>query len=150
MKKLIAGILLAGTIMSLPVRSEAHERQCPSPINLTEEEAQELMQIAWTEAGNQGASGQAFVMSVILNRVASPDWPDSIHDVIYERGQFATRAMSKAQPTWETHYALAEIEAGNIYPNIIGFERVNSIVLDEYFAEEFTYKDHKFYVQKSN
>lgn len=150
MKKTIAGILLGAALLCQPITAGAHDRQCPESINLTEVEAQELLQIAFAEAGNQGASGQAYIIAVILNRVESPDWPDNIHDVIHQPGQFATKAMGKAQPTWETHYALAEIEAGNIYPNIIGFERVNSTVLDEYFKEEFTYKDHKFYVQKSN
>lgn len=148
MRRTIAGILLAGTIMSLPVQTEAHERQCPSPVVLSEQEAVELMQVAWCEAGNQGVSGQAYVMSVILNRVESPEWPDNVHDVIHESGQFATKRMSKADITWETHYALAEIEAGNIFPDIIGFERKNSTVLDQFFEESFVYRDHTFYVRK--
>ena len=148
MKKAVLGILLAGIVLSLPVQSEAHERQCPPTINVTQKEAQELLQIAWCEAGNQGIDGQLYVMSVIINRVNSPDFPDSVHDVIFQSGQFATKGMSIAQPTSETHYALAYLEAGNLTPEIIAFERTDSDALDVYFSEAFDYRDHTFYTAK--
>ena len=150
MRKAVLGILLAGTIMSLPVHSEAHERQCPKTIEVTQKEAQELMQIAWCEAGNQGSEGQLYVMSVIINRVNSPDFPDSIHDVIYQDHQFATAGMSKAKITPETHYALAELEMGNLIPEIIGFERSDNNALEVYFSEAFDFRDHTFYTAKIN
>ena len=40
MKRLIMGVLLGVTILSHPVQSEAHERQCPKPIEVTYEEYQ--------------------------------------------------------------------------------------------------------------
>lgn len=148
MRKIIAGILLGGTVLSLPVDVAAYERQCPQIIEVTQSEAQELMQIAWCEAGNQGITGQLLVMSVILNRVASPDFPDDVHSVIHQDHQFATSGMSKAEITPETHYALAELEAGNKYPEIVAFETTNNDALDVYFSEAFTYKDHCFYTSK--
>ena len=54
MKKIIMGVLLGVTILSQPISARAQDRQCPNPIEVTYEEAQELMQIAWCEAGNQG------------------------------------------------------------------------------------------------
>lgn len=112
------------------------------------EEAQELMKIAFAEAGNQGAEGQRLVMSVILNRVSSPDYPDTIHDVIWQKSQFATKGMKKAEPTSETHEALAEIEKGNVAPEILAFERTGSSKLEMYFTWAFDYKDHSFYTAK--
>ena len=148
MRKAILGILLAGTILFQPIQSEAHERQCPTPIEVTYEEAQELLKIAFCEAGNQGVDGQLYVMSVIINRVESEEWPDTIHEVIYQTGQFATKGMSKAEPTWETHYALALLECGNVTPEIIAFEKKDSSFLDRYFSEAFTYRDHSFYTKQ--
>ncbi len=150
MKKKLMGILLGLCVLTCPVQSEAHERQCPPPIEITYEEAQELLKIAWCEAGNQGVDGQLFVMSVIWNRVNDPDFPDNIHDVIYESGQFATAGMDKAEPTWETHYALALLEMGNCTPEIIAFERTSNNALDVYFTEAFSYRDHCFYTEKIN
>ena len=91
MKKFIMGVILGLIILNQPINSRAYERQCPKPIEMSYEEAQELMKIAFCEAGNQGIEGQRFVMSVIINRVNSPDWPDTIHEVIYQPCQFATK-----------------------------------------------------------
>lgn len=150
MKKVVAGILLGLCVLTCPIQSEAHERQCPPPIEISYEEAQELLKIAWCEAGNQGVDGQLYVMSVIWNRVNDPDFPDNIHDVIYESGQFATAGMKTATPTAETHYALALLESGNCTPQIIAFERTDSSVLDVYFSEAFNYRAHTFYTSKIN
>jgi len=150
-RAIIGGILLGMAILCHPVQSEAHD-QCADTIELTYEEAQELMEIAWCEAGNQGVSGQIYVMSVILNRVNSPDpaWPDTITEVIHQPHQFATKGMAKAKITPETHEALAEIEKGNLVPGIIAFETVSSTALDQYFSEAFTFRNHKFYTKKIN
>ena len=40
------------------------------------------------EATNQCYEGQLAVANVVLNRVKSPRWPDTIYDVIYQKGQF--------------------------------------------------------------
>ena len=149
MKRLILGILLGVAIFGQPIQSRAYECQCPKTIEVTYEEAQELLKIAWCEAGNQGIIGQQCVMSVIINRVNSPDFPNSIHDVIFQDNQFATAGMDKAVPTWETHYALAAIESGDVVPEIVAFETKTSNVLDKFFSSAFTVKDHKFYTALS-
>ena len=148
MKKAVLGILLAGTILSLPVQSEAHERQCPKTIEVSYSEAVELMEIASAEAGNQGQQGMELIMSVVLNRVASPSFPNDIHSVIHQTGQFATSSMHKVDIPVEAHLALASIEMGNVTPGIIGFETINSKELDKYFDQDFIYLDHQFYKTK--
>ena len=127
---------------------QAPEVVSQATVEVTWEEAQELMKLAYCEAGNQGITGQRLVMSVVLNRVASDSWPDSIHEVIYQDHQFATKGMEEAAPTPETHLALAQIEMGNVQKDIIGFEVLDSTVLDQYFCEAFTHLDHKFYKEK--
>lgn len=144
-KKTLVGVLAIFMSLSMPV--QAQEIQ-PKTIELSYEEAQELMQIAWCEAGNQGPSGQALVMSVVLNRVQSPEWPDDIHSVIWQPHQFSTSRMSEAEINADTHMALAEIEMGNITPEIIAFETTSSNFLDRYFSLAFTYRDHQFYTKK--
>lgn len=63
-----------------------------SAISMTDEEAQLLRSILALEAdyGTEGHDGQKAVVEVIFNRVLSPKWPDTVADVIYQRGQFAT------------------------------------------------------------
>lgn len=145
MKKGLAAVLAVVCLFSRPVLANATES---TTINLTYDEAQELLKIAWVEAGNQGAEGQRYVMSVILNRVSSPDFPNTIHDVIYQKSQFASSAIDKAEPTAETHEALAEIEKGNVAPEIIAFEVKKNTKLEKYFSVAFDFRDHRFYTKK--
>lgn len=50
---------------------------------------EELAQLVEAEAGNQPFEGKCLVVDTILNRVESPDFPDNIHDVIFQDGQFS-------------------------------------------------------------
>ncbi len=52
-------------------------------------ELEELAQLVEAEAGNQGLYGKRLVVDVVLNRVESDDFPDNIHDVIFQEGQFS-------------------------------------------------------------
>lgn len=56
----------------------------------TKEEINLLESVAHLEAGNQGLLGMRLVVDVILNRVKSPKFPNNIHDVIFQPGQFST------------------------------------------------------------
>lgn len=54
-----------------------------------------LSTIIYCEAGNQSYEGQLAVGSVILNRVASSSFPNSISGVIYQSGQFSPVASGR-------------------------------------------------------
>ena len=61
------------------------------------------------EAGNQGLYGKQLVVDVILNRVDSPDFPNSITKVILQPQHFSTiwdGAAYRAEPTAETYVAI--------------------------------------------
>ena len=52
-------------------------------------ELEELAQLVEAEAGNQEFEGKCLVVDTILNRVESPLFPDTIHEVIHQEGQFS-------------------------------------------------------------
>lgn len=52
-----------------------------------------LASLIFCEAGNQPYEGQVAVGAVVMNRVRSGQFPDTVRDVIYESGQF-TPAMT--------------------------------------------------------
>ena len=54
-----------------------------------------LAAIIYCEAGNQSREGKVAVGAVVLNRVASASFPNSISEVVYQAGQF-TPAYSGA------------------------------------------------------
>lgn len=125
--------------------ARTHEVDCNE---FTYEDAQLLMGIAQAEAGNQGADGMWLVMSVVLNRVDSPEFPDTIREVIYADHQFYAKGIGKTEISPECHEALARIEKGDVAPEIVAFEKTTSKVLDKYFSSAFGYRDHQFYTLK--
>lgn len=54
------------------------------------------------EAKGQSPDGWAAVAEVVLNRINTPLYPNTVHDVIYQRGQFShSRGIKKENPTTE-------------------------------------------------
>ena len=81
---------------------------------ISEEDLALMACLVYAEAGNQDQIGQRLVADVVLNRVASPDYPDTISGVIYERHgnvwQFTT-AGNGALKAAETEVTESCIEA---------------------------------------
>lgn len=68
-------------------------------IELDYEERQLLARVVWAEARGESEEGQQAVAEVVLNRMASDNFPDGIRDVIYGEGQFrSVSVLDKAQP----------------------------------------------------
>ena len=86
MKRVLVGFFLGFFVLSAPMRASAGDRHNSTVIEMNIDEAQELLKIAYAEAGNQGEDGQWLVMSVIINRVNSSEFPNTIHEVIYQPG----------------------------------------------------------------
>lgn len=57
---------------------------------LTDNEKYLIYQITFLEAGNQSMEGQRTVVEVILNRVLSDKYPDTVEGVLSQSGQFTT------------------------------------------------------------
>lgn len=55
----------------------------------TDEEIELISHLVVAEAEGQPEEGQRYVVDVVLNRVESDDWPDTVRDVIYAPGQFS-------------------------------------------------------------
>jgi spore germination cell wall hydrolase CwlJ-like protein len=57
-------------------------------MQLTYEERQLLARVIWAEARGECAEGQQAVAEVVLNRMASEKFGNTLNDVIYAEGQF--------------------------------------------------------------
>lgn len=62
------------------------------------------------EAGGESYEGQLAVGAVVMNRVRSSAYPDTVHGVIYASGQFSPAQSGKVNRV---------LESGNIYPSCI-------------------------------
>lgn len=74
-------------------QEQAEQAQASSAVNASASEQELLAALIFCEAGNQPYDGQVAVGAVVMNRVRSGSFPDTITDVIYQSGQF-TPAMT--------------------------------------------------------
>jgi len=76
-------------------------------IQLTEEEIDLLAKIVWVESRGESEEGQKAVVEVILNRIASEKFPNTLYEVLSQKNptQFASwKHRDSARPT-EKEYA---------------------------------------------
>ena len=64
-----------------------------SNISISDSEMEELKRIVAAEAQTQSMEGCEAVVEVIFNRVLDPRFPDTVHGVLSQKGQFATWKM---------------------------------------------------------
>lgn len=126
-------------------------------IEYTQEEAIAMLQVMSAEAADQGEEGMWLVGSVIENRrqkegkAYHPEGDHTVQGVVFKEGQFSSVTNGSyltCEIPPEAHEALARLERGDVAPQIIAFERIDSEVLDQYFDRAFEYKDHRFYTEK--
>ena len=80
-------------------------------------ELEMIAQLVRAEAGNQSLEGKRAVVDVILNRVDSPKFPDTIEEVIFQDGQFSViESGSFDKAGWtvdDTDYEAVRLEVAN-------------------------------------
>ena len=86
-------------------------------IKLTLEQEDLLAKVIWVEARGESEAGQQAVAEVVLNRMASDRFPDSINDVIYGEGQFRSAKFLKDAKPYQVQYEA--IERALYGPNIL-------------------------------
>jgi hypothetical protein len=76
-----------------PINDESSTQNEYSGITISDSEMEELKRIVAAEAQTQSLEGREAVVEVIFNRVLSDEWPDTVHGVLSQKGQFATWRM---------------------------------------------------------
>jgi N-acetylmuramoyl-L-alanine amidase len=61
----------------------------PAQSSLSEKELDLLTRLVYAESRGEPYEGQVAVAAVVLNRVESPHFPDTVRDVIFQRGAFS-------------------------------------------------------------
>lgn len=94
------------TLEEIKIREEA-EREAKRHVNYGEytTDADTLLLLAaliQCEAGGEPYEGQVAVGAVVMNRVRSAAYPDSIHGVIYASGQFTPALNGKVNRVYES------------------------------------------------
>lgn len=87
-------------------------------ITLSDRDYQVLLKIVQAEAGGCDQKGRILVANVILNRVESDEFPDTVSGVVYERHQFSPvsdGSINRCKVTEETVEAVECALAGEDY-----------------------------------
>lgn len=90
----------------------AHEPQTPEPppepepryAEITAEERELLARVVYAESNTESLEGQIAVAQVVLNRVRSESFPDTVSEVIYQERQFSTASILGRVTPNETNY----------------------------------------------
>lgn len=125
-----------------------------SSVAMTADERLELAGIIQLEAGNQCAEGQQAVAEVVLNRVISPEFPNTVHDVLHQdedtpRPQFSTIGnLALADPAAAQYEAIdAALYGPSILPEDVVFfsrngenDRVWGKIQDHVFCYKYIWE----------
>ena len=96
------------------------ERRASRRIRYTDEDYQVLLRIVQAEAGICDKRGKILVADVIINRVLSKEFPNSVKAVVYEPSQFqpvSNGAINSVKVTAETIECVDRARDGEDYSN---------------------------------
>ena len=92
---------------------------------LTDEEYDLLARVVTAEAENQGFEAQYLIACVVMNRVASDEFPDSVSEVIWQKNQFSSMWNGRydRSVTTDSCYEAVQymVEYGNELPEDVLF-----------------------------
>lgn len=115
-----------------------------SDILLPDEDRIAIAKLVMAEANAESEYGQRLVIDTVLNRVDSDNFPDTVHDVIWQKDQFAAKASLK----WDAPsdiLKLVDEETKNrtnsevVFFNAVGFTKYGTALFKEgghYFSKE--------------
>lgn len=143
-------------IPKLVLEPEPVPEQIPryAGISMSDGEHRELAGIVYLEAANQCAEGQQAVVEVVFNRVISPDFPNTVHDVLHEGEgtpvpQFSTIGnLGLAEPSAAQYAAIdAALYGPSILPEDVVFfsrdgenDRVWGKIQDHVFCYKYIWE----------
>lgn len=96
-----------------PEETPIEEPSRYSGIELTDDDLETLARLVWLEARGEPFDGQRAVVEVVLNRILSPSFPDTVEEVVYQRNQFSPAAyIAGTTPTEAQYEAVAAAVEG--------------------------------------
>ncbi len=122
-------------------------------MDLSESDISALQRVAIAEAGVDGVEGEALVIRVVLNRVYSDEFPNSVMEVISQENQFTTYSngtFEAAVPDETSAEAWHMVENGwDESQGAMWFEKTTDEATwhSENLTYLFSYGGHSFYTE---
>ena len=109
--ELLARLAVAPDVAALePQTPEPSAEPKPEPRyeGITAEERELLARVVYAESNTEPLEGQVAVAQVVLNRVRSESFPDTVSEVIYQERQFSTASILGRVTPNETNYEVVD------------------------------------------
>lgn len=127
----------------------------PQAEKYTQEEKEILLRIATAEGESEGADGMYRVLEVVINRVNSDRYPDTIKGVVFQDYpcvQFESTANGRyknCEITEDAKNAYDHLNSiGVLDKRIVAFEHVSGNVLSRWYEYLYSVGNHRFYCEK--
>lgn len=144
MKKLLITLIIVSAFTMAPARKANAEMIIKA---VPENELEELAHLIMAEGGASNLNDEVRygIGSVVLNRVESEKYPNTIHDVIHQRGQYSTKGYYMNLEPTEACYSVAYdlLANGTNYPKNVIYQSMfkqgsgtYKLVDGEYFCYE--------------
>lgn len=135
------------------VRNYQERSMAAPPMIISDHDAYLMEKVAMAEAESEDTEGKALVMLVILNRVKSDRFPDSIEGVIFEDTAFSSIDNGRydmVEPDDDCREALKLITDGH-WDGSCGatyYDLTEGQWHQSHFKKLFTHGAHTFYIEK--
>lgn len=125
MNGLSSDMIQVGTVLKIPARSSAHSNGATTTITssrgngyqrtYTQAEWDMLAQVVYGEARGESYNGQVAVAAVVLNRLESNEFPDTMYGVVFQKNAFTcvNDGQYYLRPNQTAYKAALEAMQGN-------------------------------------
>lgn len=124
--------------------------------HITVNERELLARLVYLEARGESYLGQKAVVEVILNRVLSNEFPNTIDGVIYQKNQFSPAEYISTTTPSQVQYDIVNEVLSEIYPvlniNVLFFstKQYNDLLYEQIGNHYFCYSTKSYQIQKGN
>lgn len=135
----------ADTEAGQPADASDAEEDRYDALTLSDDDLELLARLVYLEARGEPYDGQVAVAEVVLNRVVSDRFPDTVEEVIYQTGQFTPASyLESTTPGEEQYEAVADAVDGETCvtgEDVVFFsgapynDRVYAVIGNHYFCE---------------
>ena len=107
----IAGMITTATMAAQAATQDDKNEYSSVLTEMTDGELDELCRVLFLECRGEPFEGKVACVEVIFNRVLSDSWPDTVHDVLSQKGQFVTyKRIDRAYDVREDDIAVSQGE----------------------------------------
>jgi hypothetical protein len=110
--------------------TETVEESLEEYLGWTNEDYERMAHLVYAEGGSQGYDCMLYIGSVVLNRIESDRYPNTIKDVVNQKGQYSVKNWYMNRTPSEEAYEVVEelLTNGSVLPDYVLYQRYQRAV----------------------